>query len=420
MKHRHLLAAVLSVAAACGVARQASAQALSWRGFAEASLSFYPQPAPNDATTGVAGALVRVEPAVKAADWLRVAASFDARMDTHDQVAREWTLDWSDRGIRRPSLSVRRLSAVVSRGGLTFELGKQFVRWGKADILNPTDRFAPRDFLSVVDNDFLAVTSARATCERGGHTLDVVWVPRFTPSRIPLFDQRWTVLPPQAGLLPLVDGGARYPRGSQAGVRWNRAGAGYEFALSFYNGFNHLPLIDAATVPAPPRVVLTRVYPQMRMYGADAALPRRWFTLKGEFGYFTSATPSADEYGIYVVQIERQVGDWTLVGGYSGDFVTRHRVVPAGLPEGFNAERGFSRAFLGRVAFTIDPARSLVAEAAVRHKGAGAWLKGQYVHAWGRHLRGTVEGNWLRGDDTDFLGQFHRNSNVNLTLRYSF
>jgi hypothetical protein len=76
------------------------------------------------------------------------------------------------------------------------EAGKQFVRWGKTDVLNPTDRFAPRDFMDVVVNEFLAVIGARLTYEHAGRTIDLVWVPRFTPSRLPLADRRWSVLPP--------------------------------------------------------------------------------------------------------------------------------------------------------------------------------------------------------------------------------
>ena len=60
---------------------------------------------------------------------------------------------------------------------LPLDLGKQFIRWGKADILNPTDRFAPRDFLEVTDDEFLAVIGARGQYERGAHSIDVVWVP---------------------------------------------------------------------------------------------------------------------------------------------------------------------------------------------------------------------------------------------------
>jgi hypothetical protein len=422
---RVTFAAIVCASVLAG-AGSAVAQSFTSRGFADGRLFLYPQQAANDPTRVVGEALFRYEPSWKPQAWFRLNGAFDARIDTHDQVERRWFLDWQDRGIQRPPLSIRRLSAVVSKAGLNVEVGKQFIRWGKADVLNPTDRFAPRDFLSVVDNDFLAVIGARATYESGGNTLETVWVPHFTPSRIPLFNQRWTVVPSLA--IPLVDGGSRFPRGSQTGLRWNRTGAGYEFSLSFYNGFNHLPLIVAALAPMPVHLELARVYPQMRMYGGDFALPNKWVTVKGEIGYFTSSTAAADEYGIYVLQLERQVREWTLAGGYAGDFVTRTGVVPT-LPSisgaqpvavPFAADRGLARAFLGRASVTLGVNDSFALQAAVRQNGDGTWLQSQYSRAWGGHLRATLEGNLIRGADTDFIGQFHHNSNANLALRYSF
>ena len=53
----------------------------------------------------------------------------------------------------------------------------------------------------------------------------------------------------------------------------------------------------------------------MRMYGGDATLPIRWLTIKGEAAYFTSTSASTDEYMLYVVQLERQTGEWVFVGG---------------------------------------------------------------------------------------------------------
>ena len=81
--------------------------------------------------------------------------------------------------------------------------GKQPVRWGKTDILVPTDRFAPRDYLEVTDNDFLGVTGARVLYEKSGNTVDVVWLPRFTPSRLPLLGTRWAPVPELPGLPPV-------------------------------------------------------------------------------------------------------------------------------------------------------------------------------------------------------------------------
>ncbi len=74
---------------------------------------------------------------------------------------------------------------------MNFEIGRQFIRWGKTDLLNPTDRFAPKDFLNVVNTEFLGVLAARLTYEKGRNTWDAVYVPYFTPSRGPLLNQRW-------------------------------------------------------------------------------------------------------------------------------------------------------------------------------------------------------------------------------------
>src|SRR5579885_2201015 len=188
-----------------------NAQTFSERGFFETIGTLYPETAPNDSGHAVAETLFRYEPTWTPKPWLKLNATFDARVDTHDQVERALHVDWQDRSLERPALSVRRLSAILKRGRWTFELGKQFVRWGKADILNPTDRFAPKDFLSVVDTEVLAITAARLTYTAGSNSFDAVWQPHFTPRRTPLLNQRWTVLPPSLAGVPLNDLGALYP-----------------------------------------------------------------------------------------------------------------------------------------------------------------------------------------------------------------
>lgn len=391
------------------------AQDFTQRGFIETRSDVFPETAPNDSGHILGGALFRWEPAYRVSPELRIQASFDARADTHWQTERSWRLDWLDRSLRRPAFSVRRLSATWHRGEFTVEAGRQFIRWGKADILNPTDRFAPKDFLSVTNTDFLGVTALRATWERQGDTLDLVWTPVFTPSRAPLPNQRWTVLPAEARSIPFRDLGSRYPGGPQFGARWNHVASGYEYSLSLFDGYNHLPLLDTKLSLAPLGVDVQRYYSKLRMYGGDAAVPLKWLTLKGEAGWFTSSTAQADEYVQYVVQAERQSGEWAFVGGYAGEKVTRKR-----FPAEFAPDRGLTRAFLGRASYTIDANRSVAFETAVRRNGAGSWLRGEYSHAFGQHWRATAGVTWIRGDEADFLGQYHRNSYFSLAARYSF
>jgi hypothetical protein len=410
-------ATLVAAVVGCGAGR-AGAQHLTQRGFVDVRGIYYPQTSGPDDGHGGVDALARYEPAWEIRPWLRVAGTLDARADSRGLTDREWDLDWQDRGLKRPSLSARRLQATLSRGGLTLDLGKQFIRWGKTDILNPTDRLAPRDFLEVTDSEFLGVTAARLVYERGPDTLDLVWVPLFTPSRAPLLDSRWVVLPPETSGVMLVDLGAALPGGSQYGVRWNRIASGYEFSLCFYDGFNHLPLIDAG-LQAPGVAALTRVHPAQIVIGGDLAVPVPWFTLKGEAAYFRGdedgAEPRSDDYILYVVQLERFIGEWSLVGGYSGEEVLTRRSALA-----FAPDRGLTRAIVGRVGYTIDTNRSVAVEAAVRQNGDGTWLKGEYSHAAGQHWRTTVTASLIRGEPDDFLGQYSRNSHATLAVRYSF
>jgi hypothetical protein len=390
-------------------------QSFEQRGFIENRSVAYPQTAPNDSGRVVDEILFREEASYKFAPWLTVSGGFDARTDSHRQTARDGVVDADDRSIQRPAFSIRRLSATIHRGKVTAEIGRQLIRWGKTDILNPTDRFAPKDYLSsVVDTDFLGVTAARVTYESGGNTVDLVWQPWFTPSRTPLLDQRWTALPPQAARVSIVDAGARYPGGSQVGARWNHVGSGYEYSLCVFDGYQNLPSFDVLLTPLTASVELTRTYPNLRLYGGDAAVPLPWVTVKGEAAYFTSSTPGAEEYALYVIQLERQVKEWSFVGGYAGSVVTRD----AASPLQFAPDRGFAKSFVGRAGLTIDANRSLAIETAVRAEGS--FVRFEYSQLFGQHWRATGGIAWIRGDMNDFLGEYRRNSYASLAIRYSF
>jgi hypothetical protein len=403
----------------------AGAQPITQRGFIDGRDFLFPQSAPNDATRNVGDLLAREEVFLKPAEWFQIAGGLDLRANSHDQVESEF--DWEDRAIRRPRLAVRRLEVTVSKGPLTIDAGKVFIRWARADVLNPTDRFAPRDFMNVLDTDVLPVFAVHPSLHFRNETFEAVWSPQLTPSRMPLFTQRWTVLPPAAQGIPILDSGSKLPSGSEQGVRWSHAGSRFDASLSFFDGFNHLPLIETGLLPT--GLELTRVFAALRSYGGDLAIPTRWVTLKGEAAYFTSPTSTNDEYVLYVIELERQIREWVLVGGYAGEAVTENRGVSSGeglqLAGGrrrfaFAPDRGIAKSFLGRAAYTVDPRRTIAIEAAVRQSGDGLYIKGEYSQAFAQRWRLTLTGVGIEGEPDDFLGQFNHNSNVSIALRFSF
>ena len=138
------------------------------------------------------------------------------------------------------------------------------------------------------------------------------------------------------------------------------------------------------------------------MAGGDAAWPLSWFTLKAEAAYFWTTDRYADDYGIYVIQVERQQGEWLFVGGYAGEFVTEDRSLPS--TPVFAFDRGLANTFLGRASYTIGPLSSLAFEGAIRPDATGGWLEMEYSLAIGQHWRATARGDLLAGSPDDFFG----------------
>jgi hypothetical protein len=396
---------------------QAEAQTpLSYRGFLDGRGVLFPQDAPNDDQNLIGDLTARGEVFFEPSAWLLLAAGVDVRGNTNDHVSSDWTPDLTDQSIARPPLSIRRLMASFHGGPLTLDIGRQFIRWGRTDVLVPTDRFAPRDYLNVIDNDFLAVNAVRTRLSNGFDSLDVVWLPIFTPSRIPLLDQRWTVRPRNALPVQLIERDDDLPGRWQAGIRWERVAPGYELAVGYSDGFSHLPVIAPAEAwQFTPFVPVVRRFPRQRMVGGDGAISTRWFTLKGEAGLFGSPDELIDDYVLYVVQIERQTGEWLLIGGYAGEMVTTGREAAL-----FAPDRGVAKSFLGSASYTIDATRSVAFEGALRQNGQGLYLEAEYSQSAGQHWRTTVTGALLAGHDQDFFGQFQANSYVTAGVRFSF
>ncbi len=167
-------------------------------------------------------------------------------------------------------------------------------------------------------------------------------------------------------------------------------------------------------------VALTRVFPRIRSYGVEFAIPMPWIALKGEGSYFTSPDDGFDEYGLYVLEIERQVGEWLLTAGYAGETRDSGLGARGSNRIAFDPERGLARSLIGRVSYTVDPRRTIALETVVRQDGDGFYLKGEYSQGLAEHWRATFKQIIIAGEETDFIGQFHRNSHFLVALRFSY
>jgi hypothetical protein len=174
-------------------------------------------------------------------------------------------------------------------------------------------------------------------------------------------------------------------------------------------------LLDVTLAPSGTALELRRRYPRIRAWGGDAVIPLPGLTVRAEAAWVESRRNDSDDYGLWVLQAERQQSEWLFLGGYVGEWVTEDRDVLA-----FAPDRGLARGIVGRASYSLDSSRNLVLESVVRRNGDGFYLKAEYSHGLGSHWRLTLQGLVIRGEDDDFIGQFRRNSFVRPRARFSF
>jgi hypothetical protein len=237
-------------------------------------------------------------------------ASMDFRLDTHDNVDRDRWLDLDQRGLQQPAGSLRELYATVKLGAVDVRLGKQEIRWGRADGFNPTDNLVPYDYLNIVEEERIPVPAVKADAYIGDTHLEASWLPWFTPTRLPLLNQRWFPRLPTSTKAPLGPAGeevdvdltfqdghidflARTFGNGQWGVRWNQVVRGGEVSISYFDGFDDFPFFRPSTAILPvltPRrqalVSLDREYHPTQVFGADFASGLGPFGMRGELAYF--------------------------------------------------------------------------------------------------------------------------------------
>ena len=163
-----------------------------------------------------------------------------------------------------------------------FRLGRQIINWGAADALNPTSNISP-DNLEILLNfgEHLAVDAFQGTYYGSRANLTCVFVPAFTPARLPppgyssaLFSafSSGMSLPPGVSLegftqqieLPDRD----LDESSQYAFKLSTFMHGFDLSLSYYYGRYDLPIPSTISMTDS---VITLIYPKVQIIGSDFA-----------------------------------------------------------------------------------------------------------------------------------------------------
>lgn len=238
--------------------------------------------------------------------------------------------------------------AFIDVYGLIFDdfdirVGKQRIAWGRADKFNPTDNLNPNDFSDLVNFTEMAPSWAfKGTWYFENSRLTGVWLPGITP----------VLLPPNGANLFLGDLDSfndklrfpdHIPKNSMFAFRWDGSLDKWDYSISYFNGYDDLPIPTHLTLRSPPISPVIRMeFPTMQVVGADLATDLSGIGVWAEAGLFIPKEVT------FVTELNGTASEETQLGRdpylkftIGGDYTFSNGVyLNAQLMHGFDTERG--------------------------------------------------------------------------------
>ena len=429
-----------------------------FRGFWESRVALYV--APQTRGNPVSEASSHFHGAVRYQNrYFSLVATPDLWIDTRRAIDRR-SMTLSDRTDQRPIAAEGELYLDFAAVGLDFRLGKQQILWGRADTWNPTDNITPFDYLDLLDAERLGTVAVRVRRYFGASSLDMVWTPLFTPTRLPLPSGRW--FPggdPQSPGLAVTLLPARFPAvtagNSQFALRWDQSRHAWDYSLSYFDGWNDLPDFEPAmpvtSFPSAPEVTqfpevsLARSFRRIQVAGADFAGVLWGLGTRGEIALVHPEKRSPDatladprNYLLYAWGADERWGDWYLLGQWTADYTFgRPTLLPFPSSQAFTAphfftalagardtvrfpDRGFGHSLLARLERSVSPRSSWSVDALLSLSGGALLLRPEYEYQISQTWKIQLGAHILGGRSGEFLGQYRNNSRMYIKVKQSY
>ena len=328
-----------------------------------------------------------------------------------------------DKNIRRLSFNLEEYYAEFNFSNFDLKVGKQIFSWGKADGFNPTDNLNPRDYIDLfVEEEKIGVPAVNLLYYWNDFTFDLVFIPTYTPTRLPLINSRHSFLDPET---PTVVNGRELPAdtlsSSQSGIRILRHISGWDLSVSYYDGYDDLTL---ATVEDDGS--LTPRYNRMKVIGGDFATTFAGLGVHGEAAQFIYDGENDENYFQYILGIDYT---WTniiydhdifLIVEYMGENTTEKRQRNK-KTFGSGLGRVFTNSFLSTITYKLSDTLELENKLAFNMDSHLSYvIKPEIRFDISDNLKLTFGLNFIEGVQDTFFGQFDNDDRSYFFLKYSF
>ncbi len=239
----------------------------------------------------------------------------------------------------RNNYNFRELWVEILEEKWSIKIGKQIIEWGRTDTIKPANVFNVKDLTDLINNIDTGIHAVEFSHYIGMHELELVWIPVFTPHRLPYNENnRWFIFP-RTKILNSGPVNLKYYidennlpekniNSSEYGIRFNYLGTGFDWAITGAKSFDRIPTYfqqEQGSYDFQKNEALIHVLPNYKsiyLVGVDGAAAISQYGLRTDLAYvFTEDMKSAkdeidDPYLQMVFGMDRNFSrifrDWDL------------------------------------------------------------------------------------------------------------
>jgi len=338
----------------------------------------------------------------------------------YDQVAEEFDTD------------LREVYLDYTTGNFDFRLGRQIVTWGVGDLLFINDVF-PKDWVSFFSGRPLGylkigVDGIRTRYSSETLNMEMLVVPFFEPDNIPTAERFFLFDPFSNVTSRNVEEPETTLENSELALRIYKRIKAFDVSAYAYKGFWKTPSMQPDNATAPSRV--TTFYPDLCVYGLSAQGSMAQGILSVEAGYHHSREDEDGENPFipnsqirFLVGYQRQIWqDFTLGLQYYREIMEDYGAYKNSLPAGFPPQEAYRDTLTLRMEQLLKhQTLKLSLFAFYSPVDADYLIQPAVSYKLSDNLSSTIGANIFGGKkSTTFLGQFDKNDNIHLSLRYDF
>jgi hypothetical protein len=329
-------------------------------------------------------------------------------------------------------VEVREAYLDYSTGPVDFRLGRQVITWGVGELVFINDIW-PKNWVSFFSGrpmEYLktGIDGARVRITGDSLSAEVVLVPTFEPDLLPgsdrfAFFNPFVSFPNQETVEP-----ERTFENTEFAVRLYTSFAGFDLSGYVYKGFWHEQAIGFDDPMMPSR--LTYWYPELNVYGGSLQGSLSGGILSLEAGYYDSRQ---DEEGLdpfiknseyrFLIGYSKQVAEDLTVGvQYFRKNYVDHDNYLLTLPNGMPASEDHrDEVTLSIRQLAMQQKLTIYIFGYYSPVDADYYLLPSVSYKLSDAMNITAGANIFGGDDkTTFLGQFDKNDNIYMSVRYDF